>query len=64
MRIGESQEGTFKKCGPVRCLLKVEGRSLKGLVGTHSLLLPGDAVNGFVLVQCVALPHAQWHGIK
>lgn len=27
----------------------VEGGSLKGLVGTHSLLLPGDAVNGFIL---------------
>lgn len=31
--IGESQKETFKKCGPVRCLLMVEGRSLKGLVG-------------------------------
>lgn len=29
----------------------VEGVSLKGLVGSpHSLLLPGDEVNGFVLV--------------
>lgn len=52
VRIGESQEETFKKCGPVRCLLMVEGRSSKGLVGTHSLLLPGDAVNDFVLVMC------------
>lgn len=27
-----------------------EGRSLKGLVGSHSRLLPGDAMNDFVLV--------------
>lgn len=43
MRIEESQEQTFKKCGLVRCLSVVEGVSLKGLVGSpHSLLLPGD----------------------